>query len=381
MPLATKDNAIVLTNGRLAENCECCGCTQAKAFKTFQLILQSSVTVTLDTDINYGQNYTSGYDGLFSNSILASNLPDYNMTFVKQNTRSGTYTLSRNRFFTELAVNGDTNCFVEFSYAKAHLFLYVVFLVVTTAEKKYTYSDFPALDWPSTGCPVFCWSQMSSFVARSVAPASVYTGGPIQKTTTRLGLGGNSFVQSPYYLTSRNPHYLIGASSIDFGGGMYETTSVGLQSKELKANALWINGDLPESEYDARAVSLNTSNDALVLCPPPGVFDWLSERGGTTANRVTPYILERTPQRVVIGTPPATANYTRTAFVAPASGYSQFVQVMGGPRYTMTPPVNGLNGSMAWYDSRLIATAGYNELLATTQQLATTTAQISVTYR
>ena len=358
----------------------CCGCSQSKAFETYQLILQSSVSVTLDTDINYGQNYTFGFDGLLSNSSTATNLPDYNLTFLKQNTRYGTYTLSRERFYTENAGNGDSRYVVEFAYRKAHLLLIVVFVVVTAAEKQYTYSDSPALEWPGTGCPVFCSSRMFSYVAQSIAPASVYPEGPIQKTTNRLGLGGNSFVQSPFYLTSRSPHYLLGANSIDFGAGMYEANLVGVQTRELNATAFWINGDLSESEYNARASSLNIYNDALVLCPPPGVFDWLAQQGGTPANRVNPYLLAWTPSNVVIETSPATAAYTRTAFVAPASGYSQFVQVMGEPRYTMTPPRDNPDGSRAWYDSRLIATAGYGELLATTQQTATTTARIAVNY-
>ena len=359
----------------------CCGCSQTRAFETYQLILQSSVSVALNTDINYGQNHTFGFDGLLSNSTSATNLPDYNLTFLKQSSRFGTYTLSRERFYTERAVNGDTNYVVEFAYRKAHLLLVVVFVVVTAAEKQYTYTDSPALDWPGTGCPVFCTARLFSYVAQSVAPASLYTGGPIQKTTNRLGLGGNSFVQSPFYLTSRNPNYLLGARSIDFGAGMLETNLVGLQSKELRATGFWINGDLPEGEYDARAVSLNTYNDALVLCPPPNVFDWLSQQGGTNENRVTPYLLSRTPSNVVIETPPATAAYARTAFVAPASGYSQFVQVMGQPAFTLTPPSNSPNGSVDWGTSRLVATAGYDELLATTQQTATTVAQIAVNYR
>jgi hypothetical protein len=358
----------------------CCGCSQAKAFETYQLILQSSVAITLDTNINYGQNYTFGFDGLLSNSSSATNLPDYNLTFLKQNTRFGTYTLSRERFYTESAANGDTNYVVEFAYRKAHLLLVVVFVVVTAAEKQYTYSDSPALDWPGTGCPVFLSSRMFSYVAQSIAPASVYPEGPIQKTTSRLGLGGNSFVQSPFYLTSRSPHYLLGANSIDFGAGMYETNLVGAQARELNATAFWINGDLSESEYNARASSLNIHNDALVLCPPAGVFDWLAQQGGTPANRVNPYLLTWTPSQVVIETPPATAAYSRTEFVAPASGYSQFRQVMGQPAFTLTPPANSPNGSVDWGTSRLIATAGYSELLATTQQTATTTARIAVNY-
>jgi hypothetical protein len=343
--------------------------------------LQSSVSVTLDSDLNYGQNYTFGFDGLFSNSSSATNLPDYNLTFLKQGYRSGTYTLSRERFYTESAANGDTNYVVEFAFRKAHLLLVVVFVVVTAAEKQYTYRDLPALDWPGTGCPVFCSARLFSYVAQSVAPASLYTGGPIQKTTIQLGLGGNSFVQSPFYLTSRSPHYLLGPNSIDFGAGMYETNLVGSQSKELKATGFWINGDLPESEYNARAVSLNTYNDALVLCPPPNVFDWLSQQGGTDANRVTPYLLTWTPSNVVIETPPATAAYARTAFVEIARGYSQFMQVMGQPAFTLTPPSNSPNGSVDWGTSRLVATAGYDELLATTQHTATTVAQIAVNYR
>jgi hypothetical protein len=335
----------------------------------------------------YGQHYTFGYDGLISNSSSETNLPDYDLIFRKQNYRSGTYTLPRTRFYTESAVNGDTNYVVEFAYKKAHLFLVVVFNVVTAAEKQYTYGGSPALNWPGTGCPVFCSSQMSSYVAQAVAPASAYTGRINQKTTTRLGLGGNSAVQSPFYLTTRQPDYLLGYNSrapIDFGAGMNEKNLVGSQSKELRATGFWINGDLPESEYDARAVSLNTYNDALVLCPPAGVFDWLKYQGGTNANRVTPYLLYWTPSQVVIETPPATAGYYRSAFVAPAGnsspGASTF-QVMGEPSFTLTPPTNSPNGSFDWRTSSLIATAGYYDLFAAnTQQTATTTARIAVNY-
>jgi hypothetical protein len=358
----------------------CCGCSQEKAFETYQLILQSSVAVTVESDLTYGQNYTFGFDGLISNSSSATNLPDYNLTFLKQSYRSGTYTLPRERFYTESAANGDTNYVVEFNYRKAHLWLNVVFVVVTAAEKQYTYSDSPALNWPGTGCPVFCSTRIFSYVARSIAPASAYAGAIISKTTTRLGLGGNSAVESPFYLTTRNPHYLLGANSIDFGAGMNETNLVGVQSRELNATAYWINGDLPQNEYDARASSIDTYNDALVLCPPPGVFDWLAQQGGTDANRVTPFLLTSTPSQVAIQTPQATAAYTRTAFVAPASGYSQFVQVIRQPEFTVTPPTNSPNGSVDWGTSRLTATAGNDELLATTQETATTTARIDVNY-
>lgn len=358
----------------------CCGCTQARAFQTYQLILQSSVSVALQTDVNYGQSYTTGFDGLISNSPSVTNLPDYNLTQYKQGTRYGTYALSRESYATESTASGESIYVVSFEYLKAHLFINVVFVVVTEAEKEATYRDWPALQWPGTGCPVFCSARMFSYVGSATAPASVYSqGGVINKQTERIGLP-NSFTQSPFYLTSRVPHYLLGAYSIDFGSHVNEISLTGPASHALNAIAFWINGDLPENEYDARASSLNIYSDALVLCPPPNTFQWLRQQGGTEANRVNPYLSAWSPSSVVIETPPATASYARTAFVPVSGGYSQFGQVIGEPRYNMTPPTGDPSVVGAWTGSRLIATAGYDELLATTQNTATTTAQISVTY-
>lgn len=366
----------------------CCGgCTQQRAFETYQKILTSDVTLQLIGDLDFGETHLTGKDLTVTKGLIQQTQHYFDtlggfdaLSYWKRGDRRGSYTLNRTTFATRTGYTGDQAYEVSFEYSSEILSIVIKFTVVTTREKNISYADDPGLfnpftpGWPQTGCPVFMEMDVVAYIAEVPFKAS-----ELPSASTVGSFTSAPFVRAPsgtipnapgagqaYYYAWRNPYRVQVPPGI-IGQAVHDLTT----SRSYFFGCYWIiDVDETSQLYKSRAIKRLDTGVPLVSCPAAGIH--INRPGILPPYFVSPFLttvanLGTGSEIIRIETPQATNSYTPLVWKSepPPSGFVQ--------QHTALPSIS--------IDNDILAIAGATQYPWGVAETATTQPVITVAYR